>query len=400
MASVGDGKVEPRLGSLQLSSKAPGASGLSATGLTEMELFSDGYSPLPEDLCMFKLDPGIKLWMKWNTKQELTNVGVPRRRPVGTDVYALAKSSDVDLTFAMKNKKKISTMRAKRENISVGGSSGVSQSEGGAGDETSRTSRTTATAMTTAVSVAGTHAGGLPLVSPMSLPNSSPVNKLLPIGEKPSRLASPLNPTFARRGLAMVARDEVSNVARMSAVAAMSGQDQLTPPATPGDHSGGARRIWGQAPTQLSMQAAAARLVPIAAFDKKAMPKGYEPPLEDIAQVLRTGRSDGMSTARSGVSRVSFAEPRSAAITPSFASPVRRLDPIRARDPDEPVRIQDYVPPPHKVIPDYEKSLPQEEARAVLRDPRLLDLEFFGALAAWCAWLWLMCVCYAPLDAH
>jgi hypothetical protein len=40
----------------------------------QVDLFNDGYSPLPEDLGVYQLDPGCKLWLKWNIKQELGKV--------------------------------------------------------------------------------------------------------------------------------------------------------------------------------------------------------------------------------------------------------------------------------------------------------------------------------------
>ena len=50
VGAVGDGSNEPRLGGLQLSSRAPGQTSLSGNLMTEVALFNDGFSPLPEDL--------------------------------------------------------------------------------------------------------------------------------------------------------------------------------------------------------------------------------------------------------------------------------------------------------------------------------------------------------------
>jgi hypothetical protein len=382
VASVGDGKVAPRLGNLQLSSKAPGATGISGNLMSENELFNDGYSPLPEELGMFKLDPGIRMWMKWNVHQELTNVGVPRRRQVGTDVYALAKGTDVDLSFATLPSKKISKIRAKRERI--GGSGAGDDSASQAGSETSRTTRTQGT--TSVFSP-----GSTTLFSPGSLVGAqgaatTPVRKLEPIGERPNKhLTSPLNPSFARRGISTVARDEVTNVARITALqtAVQSPAPELT--RTASEYAGGAKRIWGTTHvSQLQPQASMPRLVPLSAFDKKNMPRGVEPALEELTPVLRTDRSGGTS-ARS--SRVSFAQSG----TPGFGDRITpsshlRLEPLTRgqsfRAPDEPVRLHDYEQPDYKRVPEFQTSLPDRKSRSLLRDPRLMDLDFFGKVVS------------------
>lgn len=371
VASVGDGKVAPRLASLQLSSKAPGASGLSGNVLSELELFNDGYSPLPEELGMFKLDPGNRLWMKWNTQQELTNVGQPRRRPVGTDVFALAKGAEVDLSYTQKQVgKKISKVRAKRETITTGGKSGT-----GSGSDTQR-SGATGIGSPGSVSGAGSVMG-------------SPVSKLQPIGERPSKLASPLNPTFVRRGLVNVARDEVTTLARGTSV----GQNSAPPPQD-GDFSGGAKRIWGTPTGQLRQSTM--KLVPLAAFDKKAMARGVEPDLqlESLSpppQTLRTGEGMSINTGRSTTSRMSFGSPT--ALSP--VTPARKLNPLNAREgrpsgtgslrsEGEPVRLRDYEAPAHKVVPQFQPALPHPDDRALLDDSRLTQLEFFGACSPTC----------------
>ena len=49
-------------------------------GATDVDLFQEGYSPLPEDLAMFKMDARARMWMKWRQRQsEQPLVGVGRR---------------------------------------------------------------------------------------------------------------------------------------------------------------------------------------------------------------------------------------------------------------------------------------------------------------------------------
>ncbi len=54
-------------------------------------------------------------------------------------------------------------------------------------------------------------------VSPLSHVCVSP-QKLQPIGEKSAKLATPIKPMFARRGIARVLRDDVTELARSSSV--------------------------------------------------------------------------------------------------------------------------------------------------------------------------------------
>ncbi len=44
---------------------------MSGNLMSETDLFNDGFSVLPEDLAGYNLDPGCRLWLKWNVKQEL-----------------------------------------------------------------------------------------------------------------------------------------------------------------------------------------------------------------------------------------------------------------------------------------------------------------------------------------
>ncbi len=57
----------------------------------------------------------------------------------------------------------------------------------------------------------------LPLPLPPS-PRLYPVQRLQPIGEKAARLATPLKPMFARRGIARVLNDDVTTLARSASV--------------------------------------------------------------------------------------------------------------------------------------------------------------------------------------
>jgi hypothetical protein len=51
------------------------------------------------------------------------------------------------------------------------------------------------------------------------------------------------------------------------------------------------------------------------------------------------------------------------------------------RAPDEPVRLKDYDQPEYKRVPEFQTSLPDQRSRSLLRDPRLMDLDFFGEIA-------------------
>lgn len=65
---------------------------------SETENFTDGFSPLPEDLGLFKLDPGSRVWCRWGTcKSETGTDGQPlparaRSRPVRRVVQIDAKA--------------------------------------------------------------------------------------------------------------------------------------------------------------------------------------------------------------------------------------------------------------------------------------------------------------------
>ena len=129
--------------------------------------------------CRYNLDPGCRLWLKWNVRSELGKVLPPRRRTVGVDPYQLKRGQQMDLSFAkIDYAPKVSRTRAKREKIDIRPSQGT-QSTASLGDDVSEapgSARSTVGMLPPATKPGGgltvnTAAPGSPANSLMTSPN-------------------------------------------------------------------------------------------------------------------------------------------------------------------------------------------------------------------------------------